>query len=71
MKNKLNNKILNATKYSSITEIFAKIVSPITNMIFARILLPEAFWVVATVTMIVSFADMFTDAGFQKYLIQH
>ncbi|MFK4786232.1 lipopolysaccharide biosynthesis protein [Fusobacterium sp. MFO224] len=70
-KKKLNNKILNATKWSSITEILAKIISPITNMILARILLPEAFGVVATVTMIVSFADMFTDAGFQKYLIQH
>ena len=25
----------------------------------------------ATVTMVVSFADMFADAGFQKYLVQH
>ncbi|QAY68578.1 lipopolysaccharide biosynthesis protein [Paenibacillus protaetiae] len=39
-------------------------------MILARLLAPEAFGVVATVTMIVSFADIFTDAGFQKYLIQ-
>ena len=31
----------------------------------------EAFGVVATVTMIVSFADMFNDSGFQKYLVQH
>jgi len=67
----LKGKILNATKWSSITEIAAKIVSPITNMILARILVPEAFGVVATVTMIISFADMFTDAGFQKYLVQH
>lgn len=69
--NELGNKILNATKWSAITEIAAKLVSPITNMILARILAPEAFGVVATVTMIVSFADMFTDAGFQKYLVQH
>lgn len=67
----LQNKVVNATKWSSITEIAAKIVSPITNMILARILVPEAFGVVATVTMIMSFADMFTDAGFQKYLVQH
>ncbi|RBP42242.1 oligosaccharide flippase family protein [Garciella nitratireducens] len=40
-------------------------------MIFARIISPEAFGVVATVTMIMSFVDMFTDAGFQKYLVQH
>lgn len=67
----LNKKVINATKWSSITEIAAKLVNPITNMVLARILLPEAFGVVATVTMIISFADMFTDSGFQKYLVQH
>ena len=67
----LKNKALNAAKWSSVTEILVKIASPITNMILARLLSPEAFGVVATVTMIVSFVDMFTDAGFQKYLVQH
>ncbi|WP_166702785.1 lipopolysaccharide biosynthesis protein [Bacillus albus] len=69
--NEMGNKIINATKWSSITEIAAKLVSPLTNMILARIIAPEAFGVVATITMIISFADMFTDAGFQKYLVQH
>ncbi|WP_419893007.1 lipopolysaccharide biosynthesis protein [Oceanobacillus kimchii] len=69
--NNLQSKIFNATKWSAITEIVAKLITPITNIILARILVPEAFGVVATVTMIVSFADMLTDAGFQKYLIQH
>ncbi|SDH73597.1 lipopolysaccharide biosynthesis protein [Desulfosporosinus hippei] len=66
----LQNKVVNAAKWSFITEIAAKIVSPITTMVLARILVPEAFGVVATVTMLISFADMFTDAGFQKYLVQ-
>ncbi|MEK3888432.1 lipopolysaccharide biosynthesis protein [Bacillus sp. FSL K6-3431] len=66
-----NKKIANAAKWSSITEIIAKIIVPVTNMILARILAPEAFGVIATITMIISFADMFTDAGFQKYLVQH
>ena len=70
-KSSFEKKVLNATKWSSITEIVAKIVSPMTYMVLARILTPEAFGVVATVTMIFSFADMFTDAGFQKYLVQH
>lgn len=69
--NELRNKIFNATKWSSLAEVAAKIVSPLTNMVLARIIAPEAFGVVATVTMITSFADMFTDAGFQKYLVQH
>lgn len=66
----LQSKVLSATKWSTITEILAKLISPITNMVLARLLAPEAFGVVATVTMVVSFADMFTDSGFQKYLIQ-
>ncbi len=68
---RIKHKVINATKWSSITELTAKVVTPITNMILARILAPEAFGVVATVTMIVSFAEMFTDSGFQKYLVQH
>lgn len=64
-------KILNATKWSTITQILSKLVNPITNMILARLLTPEAFGVVATITMITSFAEMLADAGFQKYLVQH
>lgn len=69
--NKLNTQIKTATKWSTITEIAAKLVAPISTMVLARLLTPEAFGVVATLTMIISFAEIFTDAGFQKYLIQH
>jgi len=67
----LKSKFVNATKWSTISEIAATLVSPVTNMILARLISPEAFGVIATVTMIMSFAVMFTDAGFQKYLVQH
>lgn len=67
----LNNQIITATKWSAITELLAKIASPITTMLLARLLAPEAFGVVATVTMLVTFAEVFTDAGFQKYIMQH
>lgn len=53
------------------TEILTRLISPLTNMLLARLLTPAAFGVVATVTLVVSFTDLFTDAGFQKYLIQH
>ena len=68
---KLNNKIAKATKWSTITEIVAKLITPITSIVLARLLTPEAFGVVTTLTMIITFAEIFTDAGFQKYLIQH
>jgi len=67
----LDKKVLNATKWSTSTQIAARIITPIMNMILARILVPEAFGVIATITMIISFTEMFTDSGFQKYLVQH
>lgn len=67
----LNNKVVNATKWSAYAEIIGKLVGPITTMVLARVLTPEAFGVVTTLTMIIAFAEIFTDAGFQRYIIQH
>ena len=67
----LSDKIVSATKWSSITELAAKLVTPVTTIVLARILTPEAFGVLVTATMIISFAEIFTDAGFQKYIVQH
>lgn len=41
----LNTKILNAAKWSSVTEIIAKLITPITSIVLARLLTPEAFGV--------------------------
>lgn len=64
-------KIISATKWSSLAEVAAKIILPIVNMILARILTPESFGIVATITMVITFAEVFQDAGFQKYIVQH
>lgn len=71
MQAELNKKVVSATKWSSITEIAAKLVAPVSTMVLARVLTPEAFGVLVTATMVISFAEIFTDAGFQKYLVQH
>lgn len=71
MSESLNIKVKTATKWSAITEIAARLVTPITSMVLARVLAPEAFGVVTTLTMVITFAELFTDAGFQKYLVQH
>lgn len=60
-----------ATFWSFASEMSAKLIVPITNMILARILAPEIFGIIATINMIISFADMISTAGFQKYLVQH
>lgn len=71
MSQTLDDKVRTATKWSTIGEVTAKLMVPISSMILARLLTPEAFGVVTTLTMIITFAEIFTDAGFQKYLIQH
>ena len=66
----ISSKIVSATKWATITEIVAKLISPITTMVLARLLTPADFGVLVTATMVISFSEIFTDAGFQKYLIQ-
>lgn len=70
-KEEISNGVKSATKWSIITQLCTKLISPIVNMILARIFTPEIFGIIATVTMVTTFADIFTDAGFQQYLIQH
>ena len=71
MSQKLNNKVVIATKWSGATEIATKLVSPISTVVLARLLTPDAFGILVTANMVISFADIFTDAGFQIYIIQH
>lgn len=66
----LKSKISSATKWSAMGEILAKLVTPISTVVLARVLTPQAFGVIATITMIISFAEIFMDAGFQRYVIQ-
>lgn len=69
--NDINAKMARALKWSSISEIVAKFVTPLINMILARILAPEAFGVIATINMVITLAEVFTESGFQKFLIQY
>lgn len=71
LSSELNKRSGRAVAWSSITEILAKIVTPIVNLVLARVLTPSAFGAVATINMVITFAEIFTDAGFQKYVIQH
>lgn len=71
MSESLNKKIVKATKWSAVTEIISRLIAPVSSVILARLLTPDAFGVVTTVAMIVTFAEIFSDAGFQKYVIQH
>ena len=71
MEETLGKKAVRAAKWSLVTQLVSKLISPITTLVLAHLLTPDVFGVVALVTMVTSFADLFSDAGFQKYLIQH
>ena len=67
----MDTKVVAAAKWSLITEILAKLITPVTNIILAHILAPTAFGILATIMMVISFAEMLADAGFQKFLVQY
>lgn len=70
MKCMASNKIGSSVKWSSAGEVIVKLIVPITNMLLARILVPEDFGILASINMLISFVDLFTDSGFVKYIIQ-
>ena len=69
--NGLMSRAISAAKWSAFAQVITKLISPLTQMILARVLSVEAFGIIATVNMVITFADMFKEAGFQKYIIQH
>ena len=67
----MDTKVLAAAKWSLVTEVLAKLITPVTNIILAHILAPTTFGILATIMMVISFAEMLADAGFQKFLVQY
>lgn len=65
-----NTVIQKTIGWSLFAEVAAKFVTPVTNMLLARILTPDDFGVLAVCNMLVSFVDIITDAGFGKYIVQ-
>lgn len=67
----VNEKVRRSFKWTFATEFLSKLIVPVTGMVLARILSPSAFGVVASILVATSFAEIFADAGFQKYFVQH
>ncbi|OPY82101.1 MAG: Lipopolysaccharide biosynthesis protein WzxC [Syntrophus sp. PtaU1.Bin005] len=66
----ITTKIARSVKWSALTEVVSRVASPLIFVILARILTPEDFGVMATAMVVISFAQMFWDAGLGKTLIQ-
>ena len=67
----VNEKVRRSFKWTFATEFLSKLIVPVTGMVLARILSPSVFGVVASILVATSFAEIFADAGFQKYFVQH
>lgn len=63
--------IRHALKWSFLSEIASKAIQPLVFVILARLLTPEDYGVVAAATMVISFSQIFWDAGMGKAIIQY
>jgi O-antigen/teichoic acid export membrane protein len=66
----LKTKVVSAAKWSAFAEIASKGITPIIFIVLAWILTPKDFGLVAIATMVISFSQIFWDAGLSKALIQ-
>ena len=66
----ISKKSISSVKWSALTEVVSRAVTPLTFVILARILTPQDFGVLAIAQIAISFCYLFWDAGLQKALIQ-
>jgi O-antigen/teichoic acid export membrane protein len=57
-------------KWSFLSELASKAVSPIVFIVVARVITPEDFGVMAAALIVISFSQIFWEAGMSKALIQ-
>lgn len=62
--------ISNALKWSFLSELATKAIQPIVFVVLARLLTPEDFGVMSSALMVMSFSQIFWEAGMGKALIQ-
>jgi PST family polysaccharide transporter len=60
----------NALKWSVAAEIASKAIQPLVFVILSRILIPEDYGIVAAAIMVISFTQIFWEAGMNKAIIQ-
>lgn len=63
-------KAVRSMKWSASMEVVSRLASPVVMVVLARLLVPEDFGVVATAMIVITFGQMFWDAGLSKALIQ-
>lgn len=67
----LSRKTIQASIWSSLAEIIAKIINPLVFLLLTQILSPKDFGVVAVATTVLGFIYVISDMGTSKILIQY
>ncbi|MDD4153807.1 MAG: oligosaccharide flippase family protein [Bacilli bacterium] len=67
---KIEQKTSKSIKWSFFGELIVKLISPITNMVLARLLAPEVFGIVATISIVIALSELLADSGFSKAIVQ-
>ena len=62
--------IFSSVKWSFFSEVASKLIQPLTFIFLARILTPEDFGLVAAALMLIAFAQIFSEAGMGKAVVQ-
>lgn len=62
--------LFHSFKWSFISDLSSKLVTPAVFIVLARLLTPEDFGVMASALMVISFSQIFWEAGMGKALIQ-
>lgn len=55
-------------KWSTFGEVIGRLITPLTTAILSRILAPEIFGIVTTITIVISFCEIFQKVGLQNIL---
>ncbi|GAA4428200.1 lipopolysaccharide biosynthesis protein [Pontibacter saemangeumensis] len=69
MTSTLKSKVLSATKWSILSEIVSKTITPLVFLTLTKILAPEDFGVVSVAILILNFCQIIIEAGLTKTLI--
>jgi O-antigen/teichoic acid export membrane protein len=62
--------MLQAFKWSALGELASRTIAPLSFLLLAKLLLPEEFGIAAAGTVVISFSQIFSDAGLGSALIQ-
>ena len=66
----VTQKAVGAIKWSALMEVVPRAISPIVFLVLARLLTPEDFGMMSTALIVISFSQIFWDAGLGKALVQ-